>query len=75
MSIFFLLYCEQLKTATLKNTTDKHNFDWDLAECKIFNTNYKQRPISVYWYTILDQELLNKSQQLWPFQKFKANSG
>ena len=42
----------------------KHNIDWDSAECIIYCTNYKQRITLESWYTNLEQEPLNWSQQL-----------
>ena len=44
----------------------KHNNDWESAECITYCTNYKQRITCTLesWYTNLEQEPLNRSQQL-----------
>ena len=42
----------------------KHNIDWDSAECITYCTNYKQRITLESWYTNLEQEPLDQSQQL-----------
>ena len=44
----------------------KHNIDWDSAECLTYNTNYRQRITIESWYTNLEKEPLNRSQQLPP---------
>ena len=42
----------------------KHNIDWDSAECLTYSTNYTQRITLESWYTNLQQNPLNRSQQL-----------
>ena len=42
----------------------KHNIDWDSAKCITYSTNYKQRLTLESWYTNLEQNPLNRSQQL-----------
>ena len=42
----------------------KHNIDWDSAKCITYSTNYKQRLTLESWYTNLEQNPLNRPQQL-----------
>ena len=42
----------------------KHSIDWDSAEYITYCTNYKQRITLESWYTNLEEEPLNRSQQL-----------
>ena len=42
----------------------KHNIDWDSAQCLTYSTNYIQRITLESWYTNLQQNPLNRSQQL-----------
>ena len=42
----------------------KHKFDWDSAECITYSTNYQRRLTLESWCTNLEQEPLNRCQQL-----------
>ena len=42
----------------------KHNIDWDSAACVTYSTNHKQRLTLGSWFTNLEPEPLNRSQQL-----------
>ena len=42
----------------------KLDIDWDSAECLTYSTNYIQRITLESWYTNLQQNPLNRSQQL-----------
>ena len=42
----------------------KHNIDWDSTACITYCTNYKQRLTLESWFTSLEQQPLNQSQQL-----------
>ena len=42
----------------------KHNIDWGSAECLTYSTSYIQRITLESWYTNLQQNPLNRSQQL-----------
>ena len=42
----------------------KHNIDWESAKCIIYITNYKQRLTLESWYKNLEQNPLNRLQQL-----------
>ena len=52
----------------------KHNIDWDSAACMTYSTNYKQRLTLESWFTNLEPEPLNRSQQLpAPYKKLIQN--
>ena len=42
----------------------KHKIDWNSAECVTYSTNYQQRLTLEIWYKNLEQEHLNRYQQL-----------
>ena len=42
----------------------KHNIDWEMVACITYSTNYKQRLTLESWFTNLEPEPLNRSQQL-----------
>ena len=41
-----------------------HSLDWDSAACITYSTKYKQRLTLESWFTNLEPEPLNRSQQL-----------
>ena len=52
----------------------KHNIDWDLAACIMYSTNYKQWLTLESWFTNLEPEPINQSQQLpAPYKRFIQN--
>ena len=52
----------------------KHNIDWDSAAYITYSTNYKQRLTLESWFTNLEPEPLNRSQQLpAPYKRLTQN--